>query len=148
MEEPYRGLEEVEAGVKNTMKRKKMAGDQPTRKDYQQMRQVLKDLGFWAHKHRAGWTIRSGPCRDTAPFPGLYLNKYQGRVYVTQKPIDGCIKWPHGKPPDPDLWVELDPIAVGSLQRRGGRRNYAPRNGMEREAVWEFLNGGRPWEGT
>ncbi len=121
-----------------------MAGDQPTQMNRQQMRQVLNCLGFWAHKHRTGWTIRNGPSRNTPPFPGLHLNEYHRRAYVTQKPIYGSIQWPHGKPPDPDLWVELDPIAVGSLQRRGGRCNYTPKDGRECEAVWEFLSGGRP----
>ena len=111
----------------------------PTQMNRQRMRQVLKGLGFWAHKHSTGWTIRSGPRPDTTPFDGLYLNEYHRRAYFTLKPINRRIKWPQDKLPAPGLWVELDSIAVGSLQRRDGRRNYAPRDGLEREAVRQFL---------
>lgn len=111
-----------------------------TQMDREQMRQVLKGLDFWAHEHSTGWAVRSGPSCDTTPFDGLYLNEYRRRAYFTLRPIKGNIQWPKGRRPDPDLWVELDHSAVRSLHRRDGRRNYAPRDGLECTAVRQFLS--------
>ena len=107
----------------------------------QQMRQVLECLGFWTHEHRTGWPVRSGPSKDTTLFPGLFLNAYNGLAYFTMKPSEvKGIQLPRGRWPAPDLWVELALMEVGSKQRTGGRRNYAPRDGRECEAVRQFLS--------
>ena len=109
-----------------------------TQMNHQQMRRVLEYLGFWTHE-RPGRLVRKGPSKDCNPFPGLFLNERARLAYFTLKPIGGNIQLPRGRCPDLALWVELAPHQVGPKQSTGGRRNYAPRDGQECEAVREFL---------
>lgn len=116
-----------------------MTSGEPTRMDYQQLRQVVLDLGFWVDERSSGPrpTIRRGPHRDSPPFRGLYLNEWNCRAYFTQRRIGGQLKWPQDRQPDQALWVF--PTAINLWHQRDGRYNCTPKDGLEREAIGQFL---------
>ena len=109
-----------------------MRGCTPTSMNYEDMRELVLDLGRWAPLRSKGWrpTLRRGPSKDSPPYRGLYMNEHEGRAYLTalQKcPLDF----------DPDLWC-LQP-AMNPRHQGGGRRNAAPKSGKEREALQQLL---------
>lgn len=95
--------------------------------------------GLWVDERSSGPrpTLRRGSHRDTPPFDGLYLNERR-RAYFTLRPVKGNVKWPRGRPPDSNLWV-VPFAAVHPLHQQGERVNCTPKDGLEREAVWQFL---------
>ena len=108
---------------------------QPTRMTYQEMLVLVIDLGCWAPERSRGWrpTLRKGSDRSGPPFRGLYMNENEGRAYFTMLPICGL-------EPTSDLWCR-EPDYV-SAKHRNNRRNVAPRDGVEQQALKQLLLGG------
>ena len=101
--------------------------------NYQDCRQLLAEMGIWAHPRKRGFrpTLRWGHDQNGKRIRGTYLNETDTDLaYFT---LNSACRLKE----DANLWVNLPQPLVAEVDKK--HRNIYPVNGKEREALHQLF---------